>query len=223
MLVCLVVLVFNVTCKCSSMTEWLTFLCVAGTTIGPVLKRAALPQTYRYLIFIFTSPFTCSAKSIAAWNPAEISWLLRCLSIQTLSGICRPFALSRLLFTYWYPYKDRTSSRALSHFFFLQSFSEIGKLLETLRPSSRPREQTIIIMNSLQTQTQPLTSRSTNTHLSQQPTMQSDAKKQVDTNVNPAPNADLLSMDYHRKVLQGKLQNGGDDEQYVLSLWEARR
>lgn len=53
--------------------------------------------------------------------------------------------------------------------------------------------------------------------------MQSDAKKQVDTNVNPAPNADLLSMDYHRKVLQGKLQNGGDDEQYVLSLWEARR
>jgi hypothetical protein len=53
--------------------------------------------------------------------------------------------------------------------------------------------------------------------------MQSDAKKQVDINVKPATTADLLSMDYHREALQDKLQNGVTDDQYVLSLWEARR
>jgi hypothetical protein len=74
-----------------------------------------------------------------------------------------------------------------------------------------------------QPQAQPLTSRSTNTHLSQQSTMQSDAKKQVDIDANPSTTADLLSMDYHRKALQDKLQNGVADDQYVLSLWEARR
>ncbi|KUL84712.1 hypothetical protein ZTR_07627 [Talaromyces verruculosus] len=68
-------------------------------------------------------------------------------------------------------------------------------------------------MDSIQTQTQPLTSRSTNTHLSQQSTMQPDAKKQVDIDVKPATNADLLSMDYHRKALQDKLQNGVADDQ----------
>lgn len=53
--------------------------------------------------------------------------------------------------------------------------------------------------------------------------MQPGAKKQVDIDVKPATNADLLSMDYHRKALQDKLQNGVADDQYVLSLWEARR
>ena len=77
--------------------------------------------------------------------------------------------------------------------------------------------------SSIQTQAQPLTSRSTNTHLSQQSTMQPDAKKQVDIDVKPATNADILSMDYHRRALQDKLQNGVADDQYVLSLWEARR
>lgn len=205
------------------MTEWHTFLSVAGTTIGPVLKRAALPQSYRCLILSSPPRLRDSPKSIAAWNPALISIILRCLSIQGLSGICRPFALSRLLFTYWYPYKDGISSRAFPTPSSRNLSKKIGKLLETRRPSPRPSEQTIIIMDSLQTQTQPLTSRSTNTHLSQQSTLQSDAKKQVDIDVKPAPNADLLSMDHHRKVLQGKLQNGVADDQYVLSLWEARR
>ncbi|EEA24441.1 hypothetical protein TMatcc_007542 [Talaromyces marneffei ATCC 18224] len=67
--------------------------------------------------------------------------------------------------------------------------------------------------SSIQTQAQPLTSRSTNTHLSQQSTMQFDAKKQADIDVKPATNADLHSMDYHRKTLQDKLQNGVADDQ----------
>lgn len=79
------------------------------------------------------------------------------------------------------------------------------------------------IQTQPQPQPQPLTSRSTNTHLSQQSTLQSDAKKQVDIDAKPSTTADLLSMDHHRKALQDKLQNGVADDQYVLSLWEARR
>lgn len=77
--------------------------------------------------------------------------------------------------------------------------------------------------SSIQPQAQPLASRSTNTHLSQQSAMQPNAKDQVDIDVKPATNTDLLSMDYHRKALQDKLQNGVADDQYVLSLWKARR
>lgn len=46
---------------------------------------------------------------------------------------------------------------------------------------------------------------------------------ETETTAELKPTADLHSMDFHRKALQEKLQNGGTDDQYVLSAWEARR
>ncbi|EED18186.1 conserved hypothetical protein [Talaromyces stipitatus ATCC 10500] len=71
--------------------------------------------------------------------------------------------------------------------------------------------------SSTQNQTQPLTTRSTNTHLSQSSTatMQStDAKKFIDMDSKPTTDALKVSMEHHRKALQEKLQNGGgaDDQ-----------
>lgn len=58
-------------------------------------------------------------------------------------------------------------------------------------------------MDSTTTATQPLTDRSTNTHLQPSTDKLNDLKS--------AP-ANMTSMEYHRQVLQGKLENG---EKYV--------
>lgn len=107
------------------MTEWHTFLCVAGPTIGPVLKRAALPQTYRCLIFIFSSPTNRLTRYQSQLLPGILLWWVNyyaaCL-VQGSCGICCPSALSRL-FVYLLtgcPYKAQNLSRSLFLFHFLQ-------------------------------------------------------------------------------------------------------
>lgn len=58
----------------------------------------------------------------------------------------------------------------------------------------------------------PLSDRPTNTHLNQTQTQQTNDKIE---DLKAAP-ANMSSLDYHRQVLQGKLENG---EKYVSRLY----